>query len=261
LFSIVKNLNHLLTTTPEMVQVLKDYVDEDCIHTLADLQMLMQGAFGVDPCLSTIHEAIVGFNYSFKRIQPFAAAAYTPELEAIRVEFSHWLLAEHNNPDSNIIYADEEVGFTIASRRTYGRSPVEQRAQTRTPVIRSRNVTVMAALHKNSLIHFEVLPTAGNTEHFLSFVNHLAEKCDENGLGNCVIVMDNVRFHRGVNVTNRITELNMRYKFLPAYTPYFNAIECLFAQWKKIVRRAEPMNHVELVAAINNFQNIIEAEE
>lgn len=63
--------------------------------------------------------------------------------------------------------------------------------------------------------------------------------------------MDNVRFHKGPIVLETIEIRGLEWKFLPTYTPYFNAIENCFAQWKNFVRIEEARTPAELNAAID----------
>jgi len=98
-------------------------------------------------------------------------------------------------------------------RVAYGRSQVGVRAEDRVPKIKSKNVTVMAAMHSRGMLLQSILPGNGN---------------------------------RG-----------FPYKFLPPYSPYFMAIECMFAEWKTYVKRGlantRALNRAELELRINSF--------
>jgi len=74
---------------------------------------------------------------------------------------------------------------------------------------------------------------------------------------NSIIVMDNVAFHRHAHVIEMMILRGFEWKFLPAYSPYFNPIECMFSKWKNYVKRKEPQSVLELNAAITNVRAVI----
>ena len=95
----------------------------------------------------------------------------------------------------------------------------------------------------------------------MHYIDELAHKRDLNHLpADSIIVMDNVPFHRNVEVREIMTLRGFEYKFLPAYSLFFNPIECMFSQWKNYVKRSKSENINELHDAINNVRNVITAE-
>jgi transposase len=72
--------------------------------------------------------------------------------------------------------------------------------------------------------------------------------------------MDNVAFHRTEEVQEMLLIRGFEVKFLPAYSPFFNPIENMFAQWKNIVKTARAESEIQLTNAINNFQTVITAQ-
>ena len=65
--------------------------------------------------------------------------------------------------------------------------------------------------------------------------------------------MDNVRFHRGPTVQEKMEIRGLEWKFLPPYTPYFN-------EWTHFVKRNELMTTAELIAATDAAATYISAE-
>jgi transposase len=69
-----------------------------------------------------------------------------------------------------------------------------------------------------------------------------------------VVILDNVRFHRSARVQEMLAIRGFEWKYLPAYSPYFNPIECMFSQWKNYIKSARCANEVALQNEIDNFQ-------
>jgi hypothetical protein len=244
----------------EGMRALQSFVDEDCSRSLQELQLLMMDNFGIHLSTPTIHRYIAGFRYSLKRLTIRAAAAVTPQTNEVRREYSLWLLAAVNS-NRTLIFLDE-VGFSLSMRVGYGRSLVGNRATMVAPAIRSKNITVMAAMTSSGLLHYQVLEGPGNIERFCRFIEDLAAKCEAASLpADSILIMDNVAFHRGGQSIEKIRTLGLNYKFLPPYSPFFNPIEFMFAQWKNLVKRAQPSTEVQLLAAINGFDAIVTPHE
>lgn len=214
--------------------------------------MLIEDRFDVIVCLTTISDYTHGFRYTFKRINPVAQAAVTPALEEERRLYSLWVLdqAAANVP---LIYLDE-VGFKVSMRKTYERSLAGQKAVRRVPSLRSRNISVIAAMGKDGILHWKVLNGNCNAEKFTVSVNELAIARDGINLGlNTTLIMDNLSAHKTGLVRARMEEQHFHFHYLPAYSPFHNPIEMLFAQWRNHIRTLEPQNEEELMAGIENF--------
>jgi hypothetical protein len=140
-------------------------------------------------------------------------------------------------------------------RVAYGRSVVGERAEDRVPKIKSNNVTVMAAMHSRGMLLQSILPGNGNRRECEHFVDDLAAARDAAGLPNdTILILDNVPFHHSANV---IGLRGFLYKFLPPYSPYFMAIESMFAEWKAYMKRGlantRALTQAELELRINSF--------
>lgn len=59
--------------------------------------------------------------------------------------------------------------------------------------------------------------------------------------------MDNVRFHKHINVSARFTEKGHKLVFLPVYSPFLNPIENFFSKWKSLVHSSSFSNQTELI--------------
>jgi hypothetical protein len=130
----------------EHLTFIKDLLAEDCTLTIKDIVLKFEEN-GFFVSATTVTNAIVGFNYSLKRLTVQVSQAVTDALKEERRVFSHWLLEEVNQHNS-LIFLDE-VGFKVSQRVSYGRSKRGDPARIISPGIRSRNITVMAAMTNN----------------------------------------------------------------------------------------------------------------
>jgi hypothetical protein len=100
--------------------------------------------------LTTIHNAIKGFHFSLKILTVQTEAANTPELLVARREYSLAFSADVYE-NRNFIFVDE-VGFKMSQRIRYGRALIGDLARIETPAIRTRNISVMAAMNRNGYV-------------------------------------------------------------------------------------------------------------
>jgi hypothetical protein len=130
----------------EHIIFLKNLLAEDCTVTLKNIVQKFEEN-GLIVSQTTVHNAIAGFSYSFKRLTVQVVAGVTEALKAERRVFSVWLL-DQVIQGRNLIFLDE-VGFKLSQRVSYGRSEKGDPARLISPGIRTRNITVMAAMTRN----------------------------------------------------------------------------------------------------------------
>ena len=134
-----------------------------------------------------------------------------------------------------------------------------QAARLLLPSIRSRNISVMAAISRHGVVHYEILDGNGNGERFKQFLHGLQSELLKLH-PDPILIMDNVNFHRMGTVVEEMAILGLGYHYLPPYSPFFNPIENVFSQWKQFVRQQKPTNEDELRNAMNNVRNVITVE-
>jgi hypothetical protein len=182
-----------------MIEKIREKIDEDCSITSGELVIFVRRQFNLNVCLSTIDRAIGSFNYSMKRITHRALAGDTPQNEQARLDFANWYL-DQQAAGKEIIWLDE-VPFNLSMRVAYGRSEVGTRAEDRVPKIKSKNVTVMAAMHTRGMLLQSILPANGNRIECEHFIDDLGAARDASGLPNdTIVILDNVSFHHSANV-------------------------------------------------------------
>jgi transposase len=65
-----------------------------------------------------------------------------------------------------------------------------------------------------------------------------------------VVVLDNLAVHKQPAVRTAIEQVGARVRFLPPYSPDFNAIELAFAKLKAFLRAARPRNFEQVCRLI-----------
>ena len=129
------------------------------------------------------------------------------------------------------------------------------------PALRSRNFSVVCAMTRNGMLHYELHNRAINREKFTDFLNNLQAKLENSNIHRCVMVMDNVPFHRNRDVKSVIEDNGHKLMLLPPYSPFFNPIENIFSMWKSLVKRSKPLNEDELMDAISNGSSLISRDD
>ena len=84
------------------------------------------------------------------------------------------------------------------------------------------------------------------------YVN-FSKKIESLSKGSCVIIMDNVPFHKSNVVKGRFIEKGHQIKYLPSYSPVLNPIENAFAKWKNYVKKENCLSEDELLKGMETI--------
>ena len=234
-------------------------MEEDCTVALEFMQEQLEAVDGLRVGLTTIHNRIVGFHYSFKVVKKQCFAAVTKAVKEQRRKYSRWLMNAVME-GRNLVYLDE-VGFMVSSRVDRGRAEKGESARLEKTPIRSRNISCISAIHRTGVVHYEVLEANANGERFRQYLHGLQEALFMRHIHDPTIVMDNVGFHHMDMVLEEMIILELDHHFLPPDSPFFNQIENKFSQWNHYVRVQKPRNYDELTLAMNKVRNVISAED
>lgn len=238
---------------------LKTLLENDCTLSANAMKKLLFDEFALIVSITTIQRSLSNFGFSFKRVTKLSSVSLTNEMKEKRISYSKGFLQMRNSNQVIIFY--DETGFQISMRNFYGRSMVGKKAVVSVPCLKSRNITVMAAMGMNGLLFYKVINVPCNRSFLIEYLELLFEALKTKNISNGIIIMDNASFHKGAQVKEVVEKEGHHLVFLPAYSPFFNPIENMFSQWKKIVRNAAPKSEVELMTAINDFKNILTEEE
>lgn len=245
--------------TQEEQEEICNLIDEDCTMTLKQIKTkLLEQNPQLEVSLSTIDRAIKEFHYSVKRISFVPERRNTPD--TIQSRFDYAVQYNRIMIDREKIFFIDEFGIQVNSRRSYGRSQKNNRANKVKAQLRGRNYSVAAAMCINSLYLFTVQDRPYNVEHFGEFLTTLIGHLGEDHIRGAYFVMDNVRFHRTDEIQQLIRAHGHVPVFLPPYSPFLNPIEELFNQWKNNIKRSQPTDEEQLYAQIHNVSEAITQE-
>ena len=197
------------------------------MQTMSALQMEVAKRCGLRRSVRTVGRWVHRLGYRFKKAYTFVP----PVPDAPRVQ-DFCSSIQGKDPDQ-IVWIDE-AGFYVGDHATRGYSPVGKRlrvAASRT--LRRIKLTLLMAMTKTGVVHFEILDSNCNKLSFARFVHGLAGKVS----GNATLVMDNVQFHKSKEACDAYRSIGCSVLYTPPYSPRLNAIEYAFSLMKRMYRR------------------------
>lgn len=148
------------------------------------------------------------------------------------------------NP-AELIFVDETSTHTALTRRR-ARAPRGQRAVGAVPRNHGPNITLVAALTPTGIGPALTIQGSVNSAAFTAYVQRVLAPSLRPGQ---VVVLDNLRAHKGAAARRAVEAVGARVVFLPAYSPDFNPIELAFAKIKQQLRTAAQRTEQGLLAA------------
>jgi len=247
--------------TPEIKEYLQKEVDENCTVSLKVLKQGIFDKFGVHLCESTIHGNLKQMHYSLKMLKLMPEKrndAQTIELrKQYAIDFDN-VIDEY--ADTNVFFIDE-VGFNVSMRVNKGRAKIGQTPVAKVKNIRSKNISVCCAYRRSNVFFHEINHSPYNTESFTGYISSLFEEIEALNIGRCMVIMDNVPFHKSNVVKNRFIEKGHSITYLPPYSPMLNPIENVFSKWKNFVKRANCLSEEHLLRSMDQGLQSITRED
>ena len=145
-----------------------------------------------------------------------------------------------------LVFVDE-CGSNIALTPLYARAPKGERAKGSVPRNRGKNTTLIASLSLEGMGAAMILEGSANGAAFEIYVEQLLAPSLQAGQ---IVVMDNLRAHKGERVRHTIEAKGCQVLFLPGYSPDFSPIEETFSKLKAYLRRAGARTREALEEAI-----------
>jgi transposase len=161
-------------------------------------------------------------------------------------ERAAWRAEVNELPASQLVFVDE-CGSNIALTPIYARAPKGERAQGSVPRNRGKNTTLIASLSLEGMGAAMILEGSANGAAFELYVEQLLAPSLHTGH---IVVMDNLRAHKGERVRQAIEAKGCQVLFLPGYSPDLSPIEETFSKLKSYLRRAGARTHEALEEAI-----------
>jgi transposase len=130
-----------------------------------------------------------------------------------------------------LVFVDE-CGSNIALTPLYARAPKGERARGSVPRNRGKNTTLIASLSLEGSGASMIIEGSANTAAFEAYIEEVLAPSLKSGQ---IVVMDNLRAHKGTRVQRLIEERGAQLLFLPAYSPDFSPIEESFSKRKHVL--------------------------
>ena len=135
----------------------------------------------------------------------------------------------------DLVFVDESGVDTRLVRR-YARAAPGERALGHAPVGRSARLTITGALALDGLWAPMSSPAAMNTDLFLSYVDQVLIPELVQKKPNAVVVLDNLKPHRAMEVREKLEAAGLGLLYLPPYSPDFAPIEQAWSKLKTLLR-------------------------
>ncbi len=179
----------------------------------------------------------------------------------LRFEYSQqYRKLEVTHGTENFIIIDE-VGFKVSSRPKRGRSIIGSSSYVNTPTVRCRNISLVAAMNKNSMIFNKIHDSSINGENSKESLKEIKTTFQNQGIINPIFIMDNSRIHNYSGVKELINELKITVLYLHPYSFFLKPIENCFSKWKNDVLRKQVNNENDLmVAIIKGFEAVTQQD-
>jgi transposase len=161
-------------------------------------------------------------------------------------ERAAWRAEVNELPARQLVFVDE-CGSNIALTPMYARAPKGARAKGSIPRNRGKNTTLIASLSLEGMGAAMILEGSANAAAFEIYVEQLLLPSLQAGY---IVVMDNLRAHKGERVRQSIEAKGCQVVFLPGYSPDFSPIEETFSKLKSYLRRVGARTREELEEAI-----------
>jgi transposase len=153
----------------------------------------------------------------------------------------------------------DEMGSNIALAPLYAYAPKGERAYCSVPYNRGKNTTLIASMTLDEGMGESMIIEGSTTGAvFEGYVeNFLAPKLREGQ----IVIMDNLKAHKGERVRELIEAKGCEVIFLPAYSPDLNPIEEAFSKIKGILREAGARTREALLEAISEALSMVTAQD
>lgn len=259
--AIKRGGDHSSKLSIEQKILIKSWVDEDATITLKELSNKLNISCGLNVSTSTINRCLNNFHYTLKNLTLVPVRRNTPSTIEHRFTYAqnfNTKLLEID--DKNLIFIDE-VGFSVVCRTKYGRSLIGSSAYIRVGGVKSRNISVIAAMNKYGMVSYKINHRPVNGEDFKQYLIELLNLCNSTGIDNPCFILDNARIHHYHGLKHLIEELGLTLLYLPPYSPFLNPIENCFSKWKNYVIRRQSRNEEELFNYINSGFEMITSSD
>lgn len=156
--------------------------------------------------------------------------------------------------DFNKMVFLDESSVNLAYTRLYGRAVKNKRIRQGVKDCRFQRQSILSTVSLSGKQNPIMFKGTLNKE---LFIQYLKTQLKNNISADEILVMDNSSVHTAKAVINTLDELNIKYLFLPPYSPDFNPIELLWSKLKSILRKLKARTNDKLESSIKFALNAI----
>jgi len=161
--------------------------------------------------------------------------------------------------DARLLVFVDEMGSNVALAPLYAYAPKGERAYCKVPYNRGKNLTLIASMTLlEGMGKSMVIEGSTTKKAFEGYVEHFLAPTLKEGQ---IVIMDNLKAHKGERVRELIEARGCEVIFLPPYSPDLNPIEEAFSKIKGILREAAARAREALVEAISEALSMVTAQD
>jgi len=216
-----------LLLNSQQINVVIQLVEEDNDATLEQLCARLLEKTGTRVSVPTMCRLLQRLELTRKKKTFQASEAQTLRVQKLRAQY--WT-AIGDVKLSDLVFIDE-TGVNLAMTRGYARAKKGNRAYSKCPYNRGKNVTLIGALALSGLLASFTFEGWTNKDAFLTYVTKVL--VPQLWSGACV-VMDNLPAHKAKEVREAIESVGARVEFLSPYSPDFNQARKLLVETQRM---------------------------
>ena len=207
---------HKSSKTWSIMQMVSGIISLDPFVRAVDIQKLLCEKVTVS--LSTIYRAIRRNGYTFKQSQRCPQGPPPQSHSFMRLDA----------PYTNAVSVDE-CHFHTRDKRRWGWG-IKGKRVPKSPECGRKSLSLILAIDHTGIVSSAFHVGSVNSEKFCQFLKTLPRGRP--------VVLDNAAIHRSHRAAQTATEQNIKLRFIPPYSPWFNPVEFAFSELKQSTRRS-----------------------
>lgn len=243
-------LEHPHLITPEGELYLALLLSEENDLTLAELCDRYEQAYGVRVSIGTMYNTLEHLNITRKKKTFSDPKKHSPAAEATKKDYDEQLQAIE---PGQRFYLDE-TGSCLNMSPLYGRSREGERVYDQKPTYPGTTVSTVAILTEEGMKAEYTFTGSMNAKLFILYLETFVLSVFKKGQ---TLIMDRHPVHRSNAVQKCLKQNNIKFLYLPAYSPELNPIEEAFSKIKQYIRKQKARTIDELLRVLKKAFTII----
>jgi transposase len=236
--------------TPEGEQYLCLLLSKEVDLTLEELCNRYEQAYGIRVGIGTMYNTLERLNITRKK-KTFHDPKKNSDAAKVEKE-SYDAQLELIEPDKRL-YLDE-TGSCLNMTPLYGRSQQGERVYDEKPVSPGTSVSTVAILSEDGIKAQYTYTESLTAKLFILYLETSVLPIFESGQ---TLIMDRHPVHRAKIVQNYLKQNNVKFLYLPAYSPELNPIEEAFSKIKQYIKKQKARTIDKLLIVLKKAFEII----